>query len=644
MKLLAFCLASVVAADTNDHICRDGFEPTNGMAKTNSENHCSHPNHGVVCRRNDGSGHWYPPATCTKKLSSPYALAADGKPCRAGCWDVLTLPSRHSVTNKQTGITTDTFPAFQTTAIRFQRTNLNKRLNGHWFRVNEITIYDDNDKRVMPAGARSDNYHRAWRNSNWAPELYDYNENWGNDAGVHFQNYVTLWFHKEVTVAKLQVKQGSTKQMNYNWMWLSYAGGNFLELVDLKYPKPASHNIPSGWSLVKENDQGALAKTVDIVQPFTTTAIRFDKARSGNVKGSWFRVTEINVFDAANNIITPAGARTDDYHGAWRQSVWAPELFDDNENWANDAGVHFKNTMIMWFSGPVTIAKLEVVQASFDAWHRQMMNSNWRWLKFTAGQYADAFDTACEGAFTEWSACSKSCGGGNRVRTYQVTKGAVANGAACPHANEHIDEGECNADVECPVPVDVEMIVNESVESFTETKQQNMIDAMASQLGIDASRITLTVGVKANPIGNTPSRRLTAGLLVTFTIEVLPSKVVEEIEKLESVSFAEAILEETQITATFQQFKPAKIEGEVSSICATCEWKNARIVVTHYINAQTHGTQGLQHRCYHVGDKCKCKCATVQFTAPYRDGEALNGRLTPNGPSYGTPGLNWDGN
>merc|ERR1712028_286080 len=94
--------------------------------------------------------------------------------------------------------------------------------------------------------------------------------------------------------------------------------------------------------------------------------------------------------------------------------------------------------------------------------------------------------------------------------------------------------------------------------------------------------VKITVGAKANPV----SRRL----------------VVAEVEKLESEAFAKAT------GATFLQFKPTKGANGVSKMCATCKWDGKKIIVTHYINAQKHGEKGLQHKCYHDGDTCKCVC------------------------------------
>jgi hypothetical protein len=63
--------------------CVDGFLPTNGVVIV--ENNCKLPNHGVVCRKSDGSGHWMPPKGCLKVPSSPFAVDSKGGACRVSC-------------------------------------------------------------------------------------------------------------------------------------------------------------------------------------------------------------------------------------------------------------------------------------------------------------------------------------------------------------------------------------------------------------------------------------------------------------------------------------------------------------------------------------------------------------------------------
>jgi hypothetical protein len=251
----------------------------------------------------------------------------------------------------------------------------------------------------------------------------------------------------------------------------------------------------------------------------------------------------------------------------------------------------------------------------------------------------------CVGDFGNWDTCTKTCASGSQTRTFDIAIDAEHGGNFCEHQQDHAEEQMCNDDIECPEPVDVELTVAETVESFTPAKQASLIAQVAAQLGVDPSAITIQVGRKANPVTNSPyDRRLSEGLLVTFTIEVLPSQVAQEIEKLESPSFAVAT------GATFKQFKP--VAG--STICATCKWIEdtsatgaGYVKVTHFTNSQGTNEQGLQHKCYHADGACTCKCDESAFTPEnssfFRDGAALNGRITTNGPAYGTGGLNWDG-
>jgi len=191
------------------------------------------------------------------------------------------------------------------------------------------------------------------------------------------------------------------------------------------------------------------------------------------------------------------------------------------------------------------------------------------------------------------------------------------------------------------IPIDVEFKVSgETEESFTEDKQTAFINTIATELGINANHVTITIGVKANPV----ARRLSDDdLLVTVTIALEPENIAVEIEKLESPALIATIAANAQLTVTFEALKPAKINDAVSPLCARCKWHNNAIKVEHFINAQKHGEKGLRHKCYHLGNKCICKCKGTAFAEnTYRDGNAVLGRITP-GPQYGTPGLNWDG-
>jgi hypothetical protein len=86
-----YCKSKNCAASTLDEHCElyasehcvDGFLPTNGVDIV--ENNCKLPNHGAVCRKSDGTGHWMPPKGCTKVNVAPYSLDSNGDICRVGC-------------------------------------------------------------------------------------------------------------------------------------------------------------------------------------------------------------------------------------------------------------------------------------------------------------------------------------------------------------------------------------------------------------------------------------------------------------------------------------------------------------------------------------------------------------------------------
>jgi len=65
-------------------------------------------------------------------------------------------------------------------------------------------------------------------------------------------------------------------------------------------------------------------------------------------------------------------------------------------------------------------------------------------------QACPVIPVACVGAWGEWGACSQSCGGGMKSRTYAVTTPASGGGQACPANNGQIEETACNTQA-CPV-------------------------------------------------------------------------------------------------------------------------------------------------------------------------------------------------
>ena len=53
-------------------------------------------------------------------------------------------------------------------------------------------------------------------------------------------------------------------------------------------------------------------------------------------------------------------------------------------------------------------------------------------------------DNNCQGSFTDWENCSKTCGTGQQTRTYQITSNAQNNGTTCPFNNGYQETRECN--------------------------------------------------------------------------------------------------------------------------------------------------------------------------------------------------------
>eukprot|EP01052_Picozoa_sp_SAG31_P044568 SAG31_NODE_7823_length_1588_cov_17.218267_1_plen_474_part_10 len=56
----------------------------------------------------------------------------------------------------------------------------------------------------------------------------------------------------------------------------------------------------------------------------------------------------------------------------------------------------------------------------------------------------------CIGAFTDWSACSTSCGGGRSLRTFKVSQLSLNGGARCSHPHGATENRTCN-ELPCPV-------------------------------------------------------------------------------------------------------------------------------------------------------------------------------------------------
>merc|ERR1711865_238796 len=143
--------------------------------------------------------------------------------------------------------------------------------------------------------------------------------------------------------------------------------------------------------------------------------------------------------------------------------------------------------------------------------------------------YVKDTPVACIGEYGDYSECTKSCASGTKTRAFAVITPAAFGGAECAVKDGHSDTATCNADVPCPEPVDVEMTINETPESFTEDKKTALIAKIAKQLGLNVEDVEITVGAKANPVGD---RRLmqASQLLITVTIKVLAAEVGAEVE------------------------------------------------------------------------------------------------------------------
>jgi len=236
----------------------------------------------------------------------------------------------------------------------------------------------------------------------------------------------------------------------------------------------------------------------------------------------------------------------------------------------------------------------------------------------------------CVGGWSTTETCNAGTKGYS-TQTYAVTGEPKNGGLKCP-----FDHGATQTE-ECVQPVDIEFSVAETEESFTAAKQEDFAQAVADKLGIDRSQVKLSIGVKKNPI----SRRLSEGLIITITIEVFASEVFENLVTLESEEFSEQVATASGVTPTFEQLKPAA----GSNICATCKWIDfgngtGKIEVIHYINSQKSGEKGLQHKCYHIGDVCKCICKETAFVAGgvvSHKGHIGHNNLKKNGKVVSTP-------
>jgi hypothetical protein len=294
------------------------------------------------------------------------------------------------------------------------------------------------------------------------------------------------------------------------------------------------------------------------------------------------------------------------------------------------------------------------------------------------------------GHWTDWdtscAATADTCPSGKQTSEYVITQPALLGGAECEASHGTRREQACDtAPTVCPEKIDIEMTINETEESFTETivgengqetsKLEQMRQEIATELGVAVELVRITIGQTANAVQTSApspaSRRLSESseLLITVTIETLPATLTEKIAVLESEDFVQAVEEKVGITPVVEQVKP----GHGSSICATCKWvpkggtkypayngtDEGSIVIQHMTNAQNTNEKSLQHKCYHDGSKCTCKCraakrwvdsenwdqwSNAEWTADGAFGHSVgpgvlaNGRLGE-GPNSAVPGL-----
>jgi hypothetical protein len=109
--------------------------------------------------------------------------------------------------------TVDTFTPFKTSAI-----HLTGRLARPYpMRLIEIIAYDPEGNKITPIGARTDTKRDSWRKTTLAPELYDGKMRFRPGQAVFARNGATVWFGKEVTIAKLELYQAHSRGTSWSY-------------------------------------------------------------------------------------------------------------------------------------------------------------------------------------------------------------------------------------------------------------------------------------------------------------------------------------------------------------------------------------------------------------------------------------------
>merc|ERR1719162_2763345 len=378
----------------------------------------------------------------------------------------------------------DTFTPFQTEAIRVQKNSAMASKSNGWFRVAEIDAYGIDGQQIVVTGAQTDNYYGGWRKSVWAEELFDDSTRWGDDTAVHFQNHATLWFGNAVTIKQLrfvQIPHANNRYNQANWEWQFYHGKFY------PYGKP---QVPTGWELLKVNTQGNNVDVRDNFTPFQTEAIRVQKIHPGTqVTHGWFRVAEIDAYGTDGQQIVPVSARTDNYHGAWRNSAWAPELYDDSTRWGNDHAVHFQNHATLNFGEVVTIQQLRFVQIPNN--NNQYNQIQWMWLK------KELQPIQCEFHY-DWTTCTNACGTGTRTSTRVIDVEGMYGGecSAEESTTQDCNTEECEGEFTLDLTFDDFSASDEAAlkETLAETFQVNVAD-----ITFDAESVQWLMGGPSRP-------------------------------------------------------------------------------------------------------------------------------------------------
>ena len=150
-------------------------------------------------------------------------------------------------------------------------------------------------------------------------------------------------------------------------------------------------------------------------------------------------------------------------------------------------------------AGKVAIKSLRNNKYCADEGSRWICNRDspggWEWFVVI-----DATPEDCEGAFGDWTDCSKTCAGGNKTREYSVQVEAVRGGKVCPHTDTCYDvevgKGPMHGrtvDVkegyQCPNEVSKDNWLNDETygDTFEITQEGTKITAVRTDTGDRAS-------------------------------------------------------------------------------------------------------------------------------------------------------------